>query len=106
MGEIILTRRSFFAGLGAALAAPAVIRSGILMPLRGIAMEDVQPKPIWSVPCDGGYLYSDELADVIATFEEAEKQLRGVTGIERFVASRLRRIVGALRTVESEMIPA
>lgn len=34
----MLSRRSFFAGLGAAVAAPAVVAASGLMPLRGIVM--------------------------------------------------------------------
>jgi hypothetical protein len=33
-----MTRRGLLTGLGAALAAPAIVRADILMPLRGIVM--------------------------------------------------------------------
>jgi hypothetical protein len=33
-----MDRRSLLCGLAAALAAPAVVRGGILMPLRGVVM--------------------------------------------------------------------
>jgi hypothetical protein len=36
-----LSRRGFFAGLAASLAAPAIVRAGILMPVRAIAQPRV-----------------------------------------------------------------
>ncbi len=40
---VILSRRLFLGGLGATLAAPAIIRSSILMPVKSILMSDDFP---------------------------------------------------------------
>jgi hypothetical protein len=63
-----LNRRGFLTGLASALAAPAVVRSGILMPLRGVVM----PAPslgrwegIRFIEDTGGFIYSDELSNIM-----------------------------------------
>lgn len=70
---MVMNRRGFLTGLVSALAAPAVVRSGILMPLRGIVVPalpnivwsaDLAPT-LWSDLRSGGYLYSDELSDAL-----------------------------------------
>jgi hypothetical protein len=35
---MLIARRSFLAGLGALIAAPAVVRADVLMPLRGVVV--------------------------------------------------------------------
>lgn len=43
----LLTRRGILTGLGAALAAPAIVHAANLMPIRGIVMsiDDFYPRP-------------------------------------------------------------
>lgn len=62
-----MNRRGFLAGLATALAAPAVVvRSGLVMPLRGIVMPIAPPpRMLWIEPAVGGYMYSDDLADIL-----------------------------------------
>ena len=41
--SVDLIRRKLLVGLGALIAAPAVVRAGILMPIRGIVMPVAEP---------------------------------------------------------------
>lgn len=68
-----MNRRGFVATLAAAFAAPAIIRPGILMPIKS----GLVPAGAWTayegdvvvLPAgwcsDGGYLYTDGLIDVL-----------------------------------------
>lgn len=63
----IIGRRGFIAGLAAALAAPSIVRSVSLMPVRGIVMDIPMPPTgvLWQIAAMGNFLYSDELSDVL-----------------------------------------
>ena len=56
----MLTRRIFLAGLGATLAAPAIVRAHVLMPVRSIFV----PEP--TLPCDGRVLRARDYPDLFA----------------------------------------
>jgi hypothetical protein len=45
MGQLILPRRKFLLGLASLIAAPAVVRPEILMPIKVWA-----PPPLWGIP--------------------------------------------------------
>lgn len=67
-----MNRRGFLTGMAAAIAAPAVVRSGVLMPLRGIVMptNHLVGMPLSIVEKMvhanmGGYMYTDEIAESI-----------------------------------------
>jgi len=71
-----MNRRGFLLGLGAALAAPAIIRPGILMPVKkwiepcnffiskGAKIEFIGAN--W--PADGGFLVPPEFAKEVITY--------------------------------------
>lgn len=75
-----LSRRGFLSGLGAALAAPAVVRSGILMPLRGIVMAPAIDDDVF-----GGYLLPQEFTiDMV----KAMKEMMKVSGIPPYMVEQ------------------
>jgi hypothetical protein len=46
MALIVPSRRGFLAGLGALVAAPAVIRVAQLMPIKAVTYRDLCPEPL------------------------------------------------------------
>lgn len=66
----MVNRRGFLTGLVSALAAPAIVRSGILMPLRGVMLPEspgfiITPGGVLMPFPLSGYLYSDEFCDAL-----------------------------------------
>ena len=55
MPEIQLNRRSFFSGLAAAFAAPAIVRAASIMPVKALILP---PEPELIIPISSG-LYAD-----------------------------------------------
>ena len=76
----MITRRSFFTGLAAALVAQAVVRSGVLMPLRGIVL-----------PIKSAFDYSSlryDLAEFVSYLRDRDGNLLLLTPYQDALLSR------------------
>ena len=68
---MITRRRSFLIGLGAAIAAPAIVRAANIMPVRALRPPLQNPLPAGWLPCDGRVVSRSEfgaLFDVLTKY--------------------------------------
>lgn len=67
------TRRGFLTGVAALLAAPAVVRAGVLMPVRSIIIPPPQV-PSWCppgwLPCDGRSISASDFPQLASVLRE------------------------------------
>jgi hypothetical protein len=76
-----LSRRGLLTGLGALIAAPAIVRAASIMPVRAAPLLIIPP-PV--APYNGKYLvywHSSDWRDLTSTMEEAEEHIRKLTAI-------------------------
>lgn len=76
------TRRGFLAGAATLLAAPMVVRSGILMPVRSIIPPPPPIVPSWCppgwLPCDGRAVSASAFPDLFALLDKTPQLMNSL----------------------------
>lgn len=81
----MIGRRGFLTGLGALIAAPAIVRASSLMPVKAL----VEPKAYW------GIVHPENFGDLI-DFDKALRQMAEMVGVPAGMLHPPRGAVGRL----------